>query len=73
VKGFDAFYNYANKLSPLGNATAEACADYCIFLFSDLSRMITMQNLYHDGGFSSVGVSEEIMGMMGSREESSSL
>ncbi len=73
VKGFDAFYNYANKLSPLGNATAEACADYCIFLFSDLSRMITMQNLYHDGGFSSVGVSEEIMGMMGSRDESSSL
>jgi len=73
VKGFDAFYNYADKLSPLGNASAEACADYCIFLFSDLSRMITMQNLYHDGGFSSVGVSEEIMGMMGSREESSSL
>ncbi len=64
VKGFDAFFNYANKLSPLGNASAEACADYCIFLFSDLSRMITMQNLFHDGGFSSVGVSEEIMGMM---------
>ncbi len=73
VKGFDAFYNYADKLSPLGNASAEACADYCIFLFSDLSKMITMQNLYHDGGFSSVGVSEEIMQMMGSRDESSSL
>ena len=64
VKGFDAFFNYANTLSPLGNASAEACADYCIFLFSDLSRMITMQNLYHDGGFSSVGVSQEIMDMM---------
>jgi len=64
VKGFDAFYNYANKLSPLGNASADACADYCVFLFSDLSRMITMQNLYHDGGFSSVGVSQEIMDMM---------
>ena len=73
VKGFDAFYNYADKLSPLGNASAEACADYCIFLFSDLSKMITMQNLYHDGGFSSVGVSEEIMGMMGSKEETGSL
>ncbi len=64
VKGFDAFYGYANSISPLGNASAEACADYCIFLFSDLSRMITMQNLYHDGGFSSVGVSQEIMDMM---------
>ncbi len=73
VKGFDAFYNYADKLSPLGNASAEACADYCIFLFSDLSRMITMQNLYHDGGFSSVGVSEEIMGMMGGKAETGSL
>ncbi len=64
VKGFDSFYNYANKLSPLGNASAEACANYCVFLFSDLSKMITMQNLYHDGGFSSVGVSEEIMELM---------
>ncbi len=64
VKGFDAFFNYADKLSPLGNATADACADYCVFLFSDMSRMITMQNLYHDGGFSSVGVSQEIMDML---------
>ncbi|MFN3940476.1 MAG: SDR family oxidoreductase, partial [Chitinophagales bacterium] len=63
VKGFDAFYNYANTLSPLGNASAESCADYCLFLFSDLSRMITMQNLFNDGGFSSVGVSEEMMTM----------
>jgi enoyl-[acyl-carrier protein] reductase I len=65
VKGFDAFYNYADMLSPLGNASAEDCANYCVFLFSDLSRMITMQNLFHDGGFSSTGVSEEIMQMMG--------
>ncbi|HRG27373.1 MAG TPA: SDR family oxidoreductase [Chitinophagales bacterium] len=64
VKGFDAFFNYADKLSPLGNASADACADYCVFMFSDLSRMITMQNLYHDGGFSSVGVSQEIMDML---------
>lgn len=66
VKGFDAFFNYADKLSPLGNASADACADYCVFLFSDMSRMITMQNLYHDGGFSSVGVSQEIMDMLSS-------
>lgn len=56
IKGFQTFLDYANKMSPLGNASARACADYCIFLFSDLSRMITMQNLYHDGGFSSVGM-----------------
>lgn len=61
VKGFDAFFNYANTLAPLGNASAESCADYCLFLFSDLSRMITMQNLFHDGGFSSTGVSEEVL------------
>lgn len=68
VKGFDAFFNYANSLSPLGNASADACADYCVFMFSDLSRMITMQNLYHDGGFSSVGVSQEIMDMLSKDE-----
>lgn len=61
VKGFDKFYEYAEKVSPLGNASAEDCASFCIALFSDLTRMITMQNLYHDGGFSSTGVSEEVM------------
>jgi enoyl-[acyl-carrier protein] reductase I len=61
VKGFDAFYNYADEISPLGNASAEACADYCISLFSDLTRMVTMQNLFHDGGFSYTGVSREVM------------
>lgn len=70
VKGFDAFFNYADKLSPLGNASADACADYCVFLFSDMSKMITMQNLYHDGGFSSVGVSQEIMDMLSNETES---
>jgi enoyl-[acyl-carrier protein] reductase I len=64
VKGFDAFYSYADKLSPLGNASAESCADYCMFLFSNMSKMITMQNLFHDGGFSSVGVSDEIMELL---------
>jgi enoyl-[acyl-carrier protein] reductase I len=48
-------------MSPLGNASAEACADFCVFMFSDLSRMITMQNLYHDGGFSNMGIAPEIV------------
>lgn len=61
VKGFDEFFTYADKMSPLGNASGEACADYCISLFSDLSRMITMQNLYHDGGFSSMGMNPAIL------------
>lgn len=69
ISGFDGFYKYAEKLSPLGNASAEACADYCIFMFSDMSRMITMQNLFHDGGFSNVGVSEAIMDMVMKDEE----
>jgi len=58
VKGFDVFFNYADKLSPLGNASAESCADYCVVMFSDLTRMVTMQNLFHDGGYSSIGLSE---------------
>ena len=65
IEGFDSFYNYAKKMSPLGNATAEECANYCVFLFSDLSRKITMQNLFHDGGFSNTGISEEIIDQLG--------
>ncbi|MER3465606.1 MAG: enoyl-ACP reductase [Chitinophagaceae bacterium] len=61
VKGFDAFIDYAEKMSPLGNASAEACADYCVSLFSDLTRFVTMQNLFHDGGFSFTGVSEAVV------------
>ena len=61
VKGFDGFYEYANKMSPLGNATADQCAEYCISLFSDYTRMVTMQNLFHDGGFSFTGVSPEVV------------
>lgn len=63
IKGFDAFYNYADKMSPLGNATADACADYCVVMFSDYTRYVTMQNLFHDGGFSSTGVSQGVMDM----------
>jgi enoyl-[acyl-carrier protein] reductase I len=48
-------------MAPLGNASAEACADYCVSLFSDLTRFVTMQNLMHDGGFSSTGISEAIV------------
>lgn len=61
VKGFDSFFGFADKMSPLGNAPAEACANYCVSLFSDLTRYVTMQNLYHDGGFSSMGVSEALV------------
>ncbi len=61
VKGFDGFINYANQMSPLGNATAQDCADYTITLFSDLTRKVTMQNLFHDGGFSNTGVSQEVI------------
>jgi enoyl-[acyl-carrier protein] reductase I len=62
VGGFDAFLKYADDMSPLGNATADDCADYVITLFSDLTRKVTMQNLFHDGGFSSMGISEAVMG-----------
>jgi enoyl-[acyl-carrier protein] reductase I len=61
VKGFDGFFNYAEMMSPLGNASAESCADYCVVMFSDFTRMITMQNLFHDGGFSFTGVSAEVI------------
>lgn len=61
VKGFGDFFGYAEKMSPLGNASAEACADYCISLFSDYTRMVTMQNLYHDGGFSNMGMAPELL------------
>lgn len=61
VKGFDGFIAYAEKMSPLGNATAQDCADYTVTLFSDLTKRVTMQNLYNDGGFSNTGVSNEVM------------
>jgi enoyl-[acyl-carrier protein] reductase I len=61
IKGFEDFFNFADEQSPLGNASAESCADYCITLFSDLTRMVTMQNLYHDGGYSTTGISTELM------------
>lgn len=59
IKGFTEFYEFADMQSPLGNASAEDCANYCISMFSDLTRMVTMQNLLHDGGYSSTGVSSE--------------
>lgn len=59
IKGFSDFYDFAEMQSPLGNASADDCANYCITLFSDLTKMVTMQNLLHDGGYSSTGVSQE--------------
>ena len=61
VKGFEGFLAYAEKMSPLGNATAIECADYTISLFSDLTKKVTLQNLFHDGGFSNMGVSDAVM------------
>ena len=61
VKGMDKLFDFANRMSPLGNASADECADYCIVMFSDLTKKVTMQNLYHDGGFSSVGMSLRAM------------
>lgn len=61
IKGFDGMFDFAEKLSPLGNPTADECADYCVVMFSDLTKKVTMQNLFHDGGFSSNGISEELM------------
>lgn len=63
VKGFTDFFDYADKMSPLGNASAEACADYCVMFFSDFSRYATMQNLYHDGGFSNMGMNPAVLGL----------
>ena len=61
VKGIDSLYDFAERMSPLGNASAADCADYCVMMFSDLTRKVTMQNLYHDGGFSSMGMSYRAM------------
>src|SRR6476661_7856935 len=64
VKGFSGFMDYAQKMSPLGNASASDCANYCVTLFSDFTKMVTMQNLFHDGGFSFTGVTQEVIEQM---------
>ena len=61
VKGFDAFFDYADKISPMGNASSGDCAKYCVSLFSDYTKMVTMQNLFHDGGFSKTGISQDVV------------
>lgn len=61
ISGFDGMYTFADMIAPLGNPTADECADYCVTLFSDLTRKVTMQNLYHDGGFVTSGISEEMI------------
>jgi enoyl-[acyl-carrier protein] reductase I len=65
VPGFKEFFNYADSMSPLGNAKAEDCANYCISLFSDYTRMVTMQNLFHDGGFSNMGINAAMVAPQG--------
>lgn len=69
VKGFDEFIAYSQSMSPLGNADAVSCADYCITMFSDLTRYVTMQNLFHDGGFSNTGVSMEVISKFAPEEK----
>lgn len=64
VKGFDGFMTYAEQMSPLGNASAEACANYAVSMFSDLTKYVTMQNLFHDGGFSMTGVTQAVITQM---------
>ena len=68
IKGFDEFINFSEQMSPLGNASAEACADYCVSMFSDLTRYVTMQNLFHDGGFSNTGVTQQVVERFGNEE-----
>ncbi|MCK5028888.1 MAG: SDR family oxidoreductase [Bacteroidales bacterium] len=61
IMGLEGLMDFSNRMSPLGNATAEECADYCVTMFSDLTKKITMQNIFHDGGFSSMGMSRRAM------------
>ena len=61
IKGFDGLYDFSDRMSPLGNASADECADYCVVIFSDLTKKVTMQTLYHDGGFSNMGMSLRCM------------
>ena len=65
IKGFTEFINFSEQMSPLGNASAMACADYCISMFSDLTKYVTMQNLFHDGGFSNTGVTQQVIERFG--------
>lgn len=65
IKGFTEFINFSEQMSPLGNAPAVACADYCISMFSDLTKYVTMQNLFHDGGFSNTGVTQQVIEKFG--------
>lgn len=69
IDGFDALYDFAEKISPLGNATAEDCADYVTTLLSDLTRKVTMQNLFHDGGFSTMGTSDRLLEVLYGKKE----
>lgn len=73
VRGFDGLMDFTERMSPLGNASAEECANYCVTLFSDLTKKVTMQNLYHDGGFSQMGMSLRAMKMYNKSLENSNL
>jgi len=61
ISGFEKFFNFAEEMSPLGNADGDSCADYCVVMFSELTRYVTMQNLFHDGGYSTTGITSKVM------------
>jgi enoyl-[acyl-carrier protein] reductase I len=61
IDGFDGMFKFAERIAPLGNADADSCADYTVAMISDLTRMVTMQNLFHDGGFATMGISDELI------------
>ena len=67
ISGFDAFFDFAQMMSPLGNASSEDCANYIVVMFSDFTRMVNMQNLMHDGGFSSSGITQELIDRLTNR------
>lgn len=69
IKGFDALFDFAEKIAPLGNADQASCADYCVTLLSDLTRMVTMQTLFHDGGFSTMGISDAVIEQLTAAEQ----
>ncbi len=71
VSGFDGFLQIADEVSPLGNATADDCADLCVMMFSDFTKRVTLQNLYNDGGYSNMGVSEGLVNKFINSEEKS--
>ena len=73
VKGMMELLDFSERMAPIGNADADDAADYCVVMFSDLTRKVTMQNLYNDGGFSSMGMSLSAMKQYTNEDDESKL